>query len=151
MYQTGYYATGYYATGYYISAGIVTSVQYSYQDLILQTRVLLHDRDSSCYRYSDEFLVAVLNRGMNELNRIRPDAFYSLYGQFTDGVPEVTLSITPGTGEVYWEDDFHPESKFFPALTYYVMAVTSIVDDPTVQSGGTAAGIEFFRNLVLRT
>ncbi len=152
MYQTGYYATGYYATGYYSRLLTLTApAQYNYEELVSQTRILLTDNSPSHYRYSDEVLVEVLNRGMNELNRIRPDAFYLYYGQFGDGVPEVTLSITPGTGEVYWTDDFHPDSKFFPALVYYVVAVAGIMDDENIKSGSSAAGLEFFRNLVLRT
>jgi len=152
MYQTGYYATGYYATGYYgrTPTGVVP-IQYTYEDLILQARVLLTDRNPACYRYSDEVLVEVLNRGMNELNRIRPDAFYNLYGQFGDGVPEVTLTLIPGTGEVYWTDDFHPEPKFFPALIYYVVGTTGIMEDANIESQSAAAFLRFFKNLVLHT
>ena len=151
MYQTGYYATGYYATGYYgrVLSG-VAGIQYSYEDLISQARVLLADRDPDCYRYSDEMLVGILNRGMNELNRIRPDAFYLWYGAYGDGVPEVTLDITQGE-EVNWTTDFHPDSKFFPALVYYVSAVTGIMEDAHIESVSSVAGLEFFRNLVLRT
>lgn len=151
MYQTGYYATGYYSTGYYSRVlSDVAGIQYTYEDLISQVRVLLTDRNSACYRYPDESLVEILNRGMNELNRIRPDAFYTLYGQFGDGVPEITLSVTPGTGEVNWETDFHLDSKFFPALMYYVVGTTGIMEDANIESGSAAAFLRFFTNLVLR-
>lgn len=148
MYQTGYYATGYYATGYYSRVtGIAVAEGYTYEDLISQARILVTDTDSC--RYSDELLVEILNRGMNELNRMRPDAFYSYYGQFGDGVPEVIIGTPLVSGEVNWGDEFHPDSRFFPAMLYYVTAVTGSVDDVHVTSGATMAGLTLFRSLVL--
>jgi hypothetical protein len=148
MYQTGYYATGQYATGYYSRfSGTLIAEGYTYEDLISQARALTNDPDIC--RFSDELFVEVLNRGMNELNRMRPDAFYLYYGQYGDGVPEVVIGTPANSGEVNWSDEFHPDSRFFSAMVYYVTTITGSIDDAHIASGATSGGMELFRSLVL--
>lgn len=152
MYDTGYYATGYYATGYYMrSAGVIGPVLFTYETLIQEAREKLGDTTEGCYRFSDSMLVSILNRGLNELNRIRPDAWYNYYGQYTDGVPEITDAFITVGEQVNWEADFQPDKRFYPALVYYVTGVANIVEDDRIQSGTVQRFLEQFRTLVLNT
>lgn len=153
MYQTGYYATGYYQTGYYMRSqdGLTGAVLFTYQTLIQEAREKLGDTTVDCYRFPDATLINILNRGMNELNRVRPDAFYLYYGQYTDGVPEITDNFITLDGEVNWLADFQPDKRFYPALVYYITGVANIVEDDKVTSGDVQRFLEQFRLLALNT
>lgn len=149
MYQTGYYATGYYSTGYYLGGGGAPGGVglFTYQTLILEARQTLGDTDPDCYRWTDSFLVSILNRGLNELQRIRPDAWYTTLGV----VPEVTENTVTLPGQTNWEADFGPDKRFYPAVLHYVTAVVQMTEDRYISSGSAMNTYEMFRMLVLDT
>lgn len=150
MYQTGYYATGYYATGYYapgrsVIPGLID--RYTYESLVYEAREMLGDDNDLCYRYSDEALVATLNRGLNELQRIRPDAWYEQNGV----VPEITNEFITVGGLTNWRAPFAPDLRFYHAMLQYVVSMTQVQEDPFVESGDVQRHYELFRTLVLNT
>ncbi len=124
---------------------------YTYMELVSQARTLLKDLNPACFRYSDSSLVATLNRGLHEVNRMRPDAFYSLYGLYSDNVPEIVIGSTLDPEEVDWVDDFQPPLNFYPAVLYYIVAMTSVQDDEYILSGRILRELRLFRSLVLTT
>lgn len=123
---------------------------FTYRDLILEAREMLGDDNDLCYRYTDEDMVDVLNRGIAELYRIRPDAFYQLYGVYADAVPEIVIGIG-GLGQYNWENPFQPEPQFYNAVLQYVVSMIELSEDPYTESGSAVRHLELFRTLVLNT
>lgn len=139
MYATGYYATGYYSTGYYTGQFATSLLGPTWYSLIYESRVTLQDGDETCYRYSDSMLLNALNRGLNDLERIRPEAYYE-----RGGVPEITEQNWATT--VALELDM----RFYEPLMWYVVGQMDLSEDEYVQSGRAAANLERFRTQVLR-
>ena len=158
MYQTGYHLTGYYQTGYYLGPnGIIPVSPYSYFRLLVEARQLLADVDENdCpTRYPDTILVNGLNRGLQELARIRPDAFYDLFSANNLNVPEITDGVA-GVGQFNWLDIFALELKFWPPLVYYVTGQMDLMEDEYVpninrhpNSSKAAKAMQVFRRHVL--
>lgn len=141
MYDTGYYATGYYQTGYYMrQPGGVDVLFRTYETLVNEAREMLGDDDPGCLRYPDTMILSILNRALQELQRIRPDAWYTFYDT---GVPEVTFAN--------WDEPFGPELRFYPAVLQYVVGMTEVSEDPYMESGSVDNHLQLFRTLVLRT
>lgn len=113
----------------------------TYQDVVTEARVLLQDTDPSNYRYSDVVLLAIYNRGLQALARIRPDAFYDLYSNGSLNVPE----LTEGT----WTATFGLEMQFFNPLVAYVVGVAEITDDEYSEDGRAAMLLNSFKMEVL--
>ena len=158
MYQTGYYLTGYYQTGYYLGPhGPIDVSPYSYFRLLVEARQLLADADEGdcSLRYPDGMLINGLNRGLQELSRIRPDAFYDLYGANNLNVPEITDEVV-AVGQTDWLKEFSLSLKFWPPLVYYVVGTTQLSEDEYTQGGGrhphgsrAAGSLRLFRKHVL--
>lgn len=106
----------------------------TYQDVVTEARVLLQDTDATAYRYSDAVLLAMYNRGLQALARIRPDACYDLYDDNSLNVPELVTSA-PGAGQTAWTDNFGLEMQFFNPLVHYVVGMAEITDDEYTQDG----------------
>lgn len=156
MYQTGYYAAGYYATGYY-SRPLANIFGVTYFSLIAEARQLLGDEGfNDCpVRYPDTHMINALNRGLQELGRIRPDAFYDTFTNNNLNITEVTDGV-PSTGQVFWGALFGVNLIFYPALVYYVVGMTEVSEDEYVTGGmrnpygSKAAGsLRMFRRHVL--
>lgn len=120
----------------------------TYQDVVTEARVLLQDTDSTSYRYSDEKLIAIYNRALTALGRIRPDAFYDLYSNGSLNVPELT-DQTPGAGQTSWTDTFGLEQQFFNPLISYIVGIAEIVDDEYSEDGRAAMLLSSFRSEVM--
>lgn len=128
----------------------------SYEALLDEARMLAGDEGRNCpKRYSDEMVVGFLNRGLHELSRIRPDAFYDLYGNNNLNVPEVT-STTPAVDQISWTAVFQLNFAFWPPLVYYVVSQMDMTEDEYTRSGGryphgsrAAGGLRLFRKHVL--
>lgn len=153
MYGTGYYAVSYYGPSYYVgrSGLAIGPTLFTYQTLVLEARGHLKDRDEESYRYSDELMVSVLNRALNDLNRIRPDAWYAYYGMYPNRVPEITNNFVTEAGQVNWEADFQPDIRFYPAVMDYVIGFIHMMEDVYVDEGVAQAFISEFRKKVLIT
>lgn len=151
MYGTGYYATGYYATAYYVGNAPSGPILFTYQLLLEESRALLKDTDREAgLRYPDDMMVSALNRGLNELNRIRPDAWYPFYGQYTDHVPEVVITNPIAGEQVDWTTEFQPDFRFYPAVVHYVVGQIAIQEDEQVE-GLYPRSNQLFRSFVLNT
>lgn len=120
----------------------------SYQDVISEARVLLQDTDSDSYRNTETNLLAMLNRGLQALARIRPDACYDLYSANSLEVPELVES-SPGSGQTIYTADFGLEMQFFNALVHYVTGMAEIVDDEYTEDGRAAMLLNQFKMNVL--
>ncbi len=119
---------------------------------------MLQDDVEDCYRFSDDMLVSILNRALNDLNRIRPDAWYVYYGQYANGVPEITNNFVTDVGQVSWEAAFQPDTRFYHAVVQYVVGMTKSVEDTYVQAdegswngGEVHSHMRLFKQLVLNT
>lgn len=116
----------------------------TYQNLVTESRELLQDTDTDIQRYTDFTLLNVLNRGLQDLSRLRPDAFYALFANNSLNVPEIVDS-SPGAGQVIWTDVFGIEMQFFSPLVTYVTAVAEIVDDEYTTDGRAGLLLNQFR------
>lgn len=116
----------------------------TYQNLLTEARELLSDTKPSTQRYTDTTLLNVLNRGLHDLAKLRPDAFYALYSANSLNVPEIVESA-PGAGQVIWTDVFGIEMQFFSPLVTYVTAVAEIVDDEYTTDGRAGLLLNQFR------
>lgn len=130
----------------------------TWEDLLDESRVILQDTDEP-YRYTDVALRAVLNRGLQELARLRPDAFYELFDRDDVIVPEVALTDSDPVDD---EDDPQPEEletvavtddfilpmQFYAPLVYWVAGSAELVDDEFTVDGRAATLLAQFRNMV---
>ena len=116
----------------------------TYQDIITESRVLLQDTDDTDPRYSDATLMAMLNRGIQALVRIRPDAAYDLYSANALNTPEVVASGATGN-EVNLADTFTLDMQFFNALVHYTVGMAEIVDDEYTEDGRAAMLLQQFK------
>lgn len=120
----------------------------TYQDVVTEARVLLQDTDSTGYRYSDTVLLAIYNRALQSLGRVRPDAFYNFYTDLSGtNVPELVESGA-GAGQVDWTDTFGLEMQFFQPLISYVVGMAEIIDDEYSEDGRAALMLQAFKSEV---
>ena len=117
----------------------------TYQSLITETRTLLQDTDTDQTRYSDTLLLDMLNRGLHDLSRLRPDLTYVVYATNSLNVPEIVESGA-GAGQVDWTDPFPWEMWFYNRLVEYVVAVAEISDDEYAVDGRAALMMQLFHN-----
>lgn len=117
----------------------------SYQNLISETREMLQDTDVVDPRYADSTLLNILNRGLQDLSRIRPDITYTLFTGNSLEVPEIVESA-PGAGQVIWTDPFGLEMQFYPTMLSYLVGVAEIVDDEYTEDGRAAMFMQAFHN-----
>lgn len=120
----------------------------TYADIITEARVMLQDEEAP-QRYSDTKLYAILNRALNEMSRIRPDAFYDFYDANELNVPEIIGSGTAATGQVLATTAFGLEMQFYNPLVAYVTAVTELADDEYSNDGRAVALLQEFRKTIL--
>lgn len=112
----------------------------TYQTLIDEARELLQDTESP-YRYSDDILLNKLNRGLQELARVRPDAFWDTFATDDIVVPEVTIG-TLGT-------TFPNPMQFYNPLVSWVVAWAEVLDDEFTVDGRADMLIKQFKTQVM--
>lgn len=128
-------------------------------DIITEARVILQDVDSP-YRDSDATLRSILNRGLNELARLRPDAFWDLFDTDDVVVPTVALSdpdppadtANPTPAEqttVLSTDDFLLPMQFYNPLVYWVAGVAELKDDEFTNDARAAILMSQFKAQVV--
>jgi hypothetical protein len=120
----------------------------TYQDIVTEVRVLLQDTDSDAPRYTDPVLLAILNRALQQLSVLRPDAYYGMFSANSLNVPEVVASGAIA-GQVNISASFGLEMQFFSPLINYVVGVAEIIDDEYTEDGRAAMMLTQFRNSVL--
>lgn len=119
----------------------------TYQDLITEAREFAQD-SLAPFRNEDSFYLNHLNRGLQELGRMRPDAFYDLFDANSLNVPEV-VDADPTGDEVLWTTVFQVEGQFYAPLLAYVQGVAEVQDDEFTLEGRAMALMQQFRNTVL--
>lgn len=117
----------------------------TYQTLVTEARELLQDTGVVSPRYSDATLLNILNRGLHDLSKIRPDLTYTAYSNNSLSVPEIVQS-TPGTGQVVWTDTWPWEMWFYNRMVDYLVGVAEITDDEYTVDGRAALLLQQFRN-----
>lgn len=142
MFDTGYYATGYYATGYYTRTVFAESLLgYTWYSLIFEARVQLQDGQEGCYRYPDGMLLNALNRGLHDLSRMRPDAFFESFLDNDMNVPEIT--------EANWGEAMSIDLMFLHPLVQYVAAQAEASEDDYVEDGRAIGHMTMFKRYVM--
>lgn len=120
----------------------------TYQDVVTEARVLLQDTDETSYRVSDANLLAIYNRALQALARVRPDACYDLYDANSLNVPELVESGA-GAGQTNWTANFGLEMQFFNPLVAYIVGVAEIIDDEYSEDGRAALMLQSFKNEII--
>lgn len=120
----------------------------TYETLITEARELLQDTDTDVQRYTDATLRNILNRGLQDLARMRPDSFYDSFLTNSLNVPEVVESGA-GAGQVDWTDPVGFELQFYAPLVGYVTGVAEVVDDEYTTDSRAALLLAQFRNGVI--
>lgn len=134
----------------------------TFQNLIDEARTILQDTDETAYRHTAASLLAILNRGIQELARLRPDAFIEYYDpdRLDVAPPEVVdTDATPDTdpdafdatedAEIGIDDDFTIPSQFYAPLVYFVAGSAELVDDEFTTDGRAAMMLAGFKAQVL--
>ena len=112
----------------------------TYQNLITEAREILQDTEES-YRYSDGVLLNKLNRGLQELGRIRPDAFWDTFVTDDIVVPEVTTGMLG--------DTFPIPMQFYNPLVSWIVAWAEVLDDEFTVDGRADMLIKQFKTQVM--
>jgi len=120
----------------------------TYQDIVDEARELLQDT-SDDQRYTEPFLINQLNRGLQELGRIRPDSMYDLYDANDLNIPEVVATGTPTLPEILIGADIQFEGQFFTPLVAYVVGSAEITDDEFTMDNRAGLLLTMFRNTVV--
>lgn len=110
----------------------------TYQTLLDESRAILQDTDADGYRYSTTKLVAALNRGLNELARIRPDAFWGFFSVDHLDIPEVSESGLSAS--------FPIEMQFYAPLVYFVVGSAELMDDEFTVDGRAMTLLAAFKS-----
>ena len=108
----------------------------TYVNLIDEAREILQDTQEP-YRYSDAILLNVLNRGLQETARIRPDAFWDTFATDDIVVPEITVPTL--------SDTFPLPMQFFLPIVSFVVAWAEVLDDEFTVDGRAATLISQFK------
>ena len=120
----------------------------TYQELIDEARELLQDTVDN--RFSDSFLLNILNRGLQALSRIRPDAFYTMFDANDLNVPEVVASgADEALNQVNWDTTFPFEGQFYPPLISYIVGMAEVTDDEFTWDNRAGIMLTQFRNTVI--
>lgn len=131
----------------------------TWSNLLEEVRVILQDTDSP-YRWSDAVLLAKLNRGLQELARLRPDAFWDRFHIDDIVVPQVSATdpdpITDPdefdadeAAVVATSDDFDLPMQFYTPLVYWVAGSAELIEDEFANDGRAATLLTQFKAMVV--
>lgn len=112
----------------------------TYQTAVDEAREILQDTETP-YRYDDPILLNILNRALQELGRIRPDAFWSTFVTDDIVVPEVTTLTLSTT--------FPVPMQFYLPVVSFIVAWAEVLDDEFTQDGRAAMLLQQFKTQVL--
>jgi hypothetical protein len=134
----------------------------TYQDLLTEARQILQDTDTdpTLQRYPDQTLVDIFNRGLQELYRLRPDAFYDFYDDTTSDfdVPAVAIPTVPPpvpplpvvpAPYVSWTSIFELPLMFYDPLVNWVIGTVEAIDDEFSEDARSTAFRAFFKQQVV--
>ena len=112
----------------------------TYQTAISEAREILQDTEEP-YRYSDELLLNKLNRGLQEIGRIRPDAFWDTFSVDNVVIPEVE------TGDL--AETFPIPMQFYAPTVSFIAAWAEVLDDEFTTDGRAAMMLAQFKEQVM--
>ncbi len=115
----------------------------TYQNLIDEARTLNQDTVVDSYRNEDPVYLDKLNRALQELARIRPDAFWSTYDDVIDDitVPELT--------DTDLDDFFEPPMQFYFPVVAFVVGQIEMIEDEFSADGRAMAMLGTFKASVV--
>lgn len=130
----------------------------TWDNILDEARVILKDADGE--RYTDPILLAILNRGLQELRRLRPDAFWDLFDEDDVFPPEVVVTdadpdddteeFDPDEdGQIALSADFNLDMMFYAPLVYWVSSSAELVDDEFTEDGRAAMLMTQFKSMVV--
>jgi hypothetical protein len=120
----------------------------TYEDLITEAREFAQD-SLAPFRNEDSFYLNHLNRGLQEIGRMRPDAFYELFDANELNIPNVVDDEDAETPDVDWGTAFQIDGMFYAPLLAYVQGAAEVQDDEFTVDGRAAMLLAHFRNTVL--
>ena len=106
-------------------------------ELLNDARSHLNDRTEPL-RYTDADLVVYYNDALRDLKRLRPDAFFSMYGE---ELPTYTVDD--------FLEDIIVDEIFHPAMSYYIVGNAELLDDEFVTDGRVAGLLKQFQMKVM--
>lgn len=112
----------------------------TYQTAITEAREILQDTQEP-YRYGDPTLLNILNRALQELGRIRPDAFWTQFSVDDIVVPEVT------SGDL--ETAFPVPMQFYLPVVSFIVAWAEVIDDEFTVDGRAGTLLAQFKTQVM--
>lgn len=125
----------------------------TYQQLLAQARVIVQDTftDPTLQRYPDQTLVDIFNRGLQELYRIRPDAFYDLWSDSAEDfvVPVINTSTAIVDPVNSWALPFALPMMFFNPMVNWVIGLLEAVDDEFTEDSRSTQFIAQFKQAVV--
>ena len=90
------------------------------------------------------------NRGLQELRRLRPDAFWDQFDDDSDMVPPTIIDGTPAdASELDLDDDFSIDLMFYTPLVYWVTSSAELVEDEFTNDGRAMALQTQFKAMVV--
>jgi len=120
----------------------------TYTNLFSEAREFLQDEDTP-YRFSDTRLLNALNRGLNEIARIRPDAFTALYDANNLNIPEIVDDDAAVAPQYDWETTFQIDMMFYNPLISYIVGSIEVTDDEFTVDGRALMLLRDFHNTVV--
>ena len=112
----------------------------TYQTAIDEAREILQDTDEP-YRYDDPILLNILNRALQELGRIRPDAFWTTFSTDDIVVPEVATIDLSTT--------FPLPMQFYLPVVSFIVAWAEVLDDEFTTDGRAGMLLAQFKTQVM--
>ena len=112
----------------------------TYQTAIDEAREILQDTDTP-YRYDDAILLNILNRALQEVGRIRPDAFWSTF--VTDDI------VIPEVATIDLSTTFPLPSQFYLPVVSFIVAWSEVLDDEFTADGRAGMLLQQFKTQVL--
>ena len=106
----------------------------TYENLITEARELAQDTLEP-FRNEDSFYLNHLNRGLQELGRIRPDAFYDLFDANALNVPIIVDNEDAEAPEYDWATEFQIDMMFYGPLLAYIQGIAEVQDDEFTLDG----------------
>jgi len=119
----------------------------TYENLVTEARELAQDTLAP-FRNEVSFYLNHLNRGLQEIGRMRPDAFYELFDANSLNVPEV-IDADPTADQTIWTTLFQIDMMFYAPLLAYMQGVAEVQDDEFTLEGRAVMLLQQFRNTVL--
>ena len=113
----------------------------TYQTALDEAREILQDTDSDDYRYSNTILLNILNRALQELGRIRPDAFWDTFSVDDIVIPEVTTLDLSTT--------FPIPMQFYLPVVSFIVAWAEVLDDEFTTDGRAGMLLAQFKQQVI--